>query len=607
MVDDVSSCPTMFRGCPRPPHVVVDFAPWGEPLRLNHPTQRRIAWHPEEVTPLLEWAESQAMAGQWVALCLTYEAGAAWNLPALPPRAGEWLAWGASFGSSAPMIFPEAPPPPALSWRLEVTETEQRRALARIDAGIRRGDFYQVNWTTAAQLSPIPDPAAFFAALHTRHRHPFSALVALGDDADEEGRHSSLTHILSFSPELLLMRQGSTLTTAPIKGTRPRGRGGEDRERAAALEASEKDRAEHVMIVDMARNDLGRVSQIGSIRVPHLFARRSFPTVHHLESRVLGEQRPGVGLAALMAALFPAASITGAPRHRVMREIAEVEGKPRGIYTGSVGVIRPGGDFIFNVAIRTVARHRDAPPRLGLGGGIVAESEPDREWEELADKARFLRQAPDPPGLIETLRIAPDGGIPWLERHLRRMGDSARALGLPWRGSEARAAVLAGAAGWRGPRESGWVVRLELTPAGECLVRCREAPILLTNGGLIVGWAEGRRDGDDPLWRHKTTRRGDFDEAMALARSRGWDEALFVNTRGGVTEGCLRSLLVKREGAWWVPPVAEGVLPGLWRAERMATLGAREAFLTVDQVRGAEEAWLGNAVRGGQRITAWGG
>lgn len=527
------------------------------------------------------------MSGSWVGGFLAYEAGAAFGLPVFSDRGeGFPLAWFALFDRVEEAVFPpvsdvaaDDPPRPL------TTEAAYRAAIGRIQEMIRAGDSYQVNHTVEAALGSSLDPAARFLNLQALHRFPCAAWV-----------HHAGRSIASLSPELFLERRGSRLVTAPIKGTRPRGGSeGGDLANLRELLASPKDRAEHVMIVDMARNDLGRVCETGTVHPECLAEPRAFSTVHHLETRVGGTLKEGAGLEEIMAALFPAASITGAPKRRTMEIIREEERRARGIYTGSVGVIRPGGDCLFNVAIRTVSHDGEAA-RIGLGGGIVADSDPAAEWRECADKGAFLSDLPEPLKLIETLRLDEAGDLPRLEAHLDRLQVSARALGMPCDRAAVTSAVLRYADGLDAPR----TLRLTLDGAGE--IEMSDRPLPPRREAIRVCFSPHPVDRQDKLLRHKTTRRALFDRGLEAAKARGCDDAIFVNGAGHVTEGAIRAILVKLDGNWFAPPLADGLLPSVWRAEKMAELKAVERSLTREDLARAEAIVMGNAVQGSVRV-----
>lgn len=247
---------------------------------------------------------------------------------------------------------------------------------------IRAGDAYQVNLTFPLIGAWSGDPSALFAALRARQPAPYGGLVALGAET-----------ILSLSPELFFERAGSLIHTRPMKGTAPRGASPEeDRRCAASLVASEKNRAENLMIVDLLRNDLGRVSELGSVRVTDLFSVEAYPTLFQMTSGVEAELRAGQKLPDLLQALFPCGSITGAPKIRAMEIIRELEARPRGVYCGSIGMLHPNGEARFNVAIRTLTLSPSGHATFNVGSGLVFDSEARSEYDECLLKAAFLAE-----------------------------------------------------------------------------------------------------------------------------------------------------------------------------------------------------------------------
>jgi len=266
-----------------------------------------------------------------------------------------------------------------------------RAAFERLRAYLRAGDCYQVNLAQRFAVEAHGDPWAAFRRLRTINPAPFAAYLNLPD-----------VQVLSVSPERFLQVDAhGRVQTRPIKGTRPRAREPEaDRVLAESLASSPKDRAENVMIVDLLRNDLGRVCRSASVRVPELFAIESFPTVHHLVSTITGELASDRDALDLLRACFPGGSITGAPKVRAMEIIEELEPHRRGVYCGSIGYIGFDGAMDTNIAIRTLV-HSAGVARFWAGGGVVIDSEPEAEYQETFDKAAamlaLLREAADGP------------------------------------------------------------------------------------------------------------------------------------------------------------------------------------------------------------------
>lgn len=573
--------------------LLVDFPELGAPLLFSHPLEQWVAHQISQIPELLHTAETAALAGHWVGGFLTYEAAGAFGLPVFAPiidTSALPLAWFAIFPPPQTGVYPTLDPSATLPFDPPIPTIScehYRKNMLTIAQKIAYGETYQVNYTVESHLTTQRDPALLFLQLQMAHRFPRAVWI-----------HHPNWEVASWSPETFLERWGTTVITAPIKGTRPRGNNPSmDIALACALETSTKDRAEHVMIVDMARNDLGKICQTGSVTVAPLMARRSFSTLHHLESRVQGSLKPKVGLAHIMEALFPAASITGAPKHRTMEIIRELEGRVRGIYTGTMGVIRPGGDCLFNVAIRTMVRTLSTQCSVGLGGGVVADSDPDGEWMEIFDKGRFLTELPPLFGLIETFLVDQTGQVEWLERHLTRMAGSALILGFPWDRTKANSLIQETVRQWMAEGPVPRVGRLLLNMQGHMTLSSR----LLQPWpkSLKVRLADWRPDPMDMLSRHKTTRRDHYDFALTSAQQNGYDEVLLVSVLDKVLEGAMSALLLKIDGCWYVPPVEDGLLPSLWRETEMTRRDALVKSLTLADLACAEEIIMGNAVRGG--------
>jgi len=444
-------------------------------------------------------------------------------------------------------------------------------AVNRIRDYISAGDCYQVNLTFPLRFEWFGQPLALYARL--RERQPVRYGGFVGDD---EGG------IVSLSPELFLEKRGERLLTRPMKGTAARPLD------PAVLLSSAKDRAENLMIVDLLRNDLGRVATAGSVTVDRLFDIEDYPTVWQMVSEV-SARVPGVGLGDILRALFPCGSITGAPKIRAMQIVAELEAAPRGLYTGALGWIAPSGDFRLNVAIRTLELAPDHTGKLGIGSGIVADSLAMAEWCECQLKAGFLGNCDPGLKLIETLRRE-DGVYPRLNGHLQRLRRSAAWLGFPLDEAGLRRAL-------DGPSASGvWRVRLTLDKAGDIEV---QAFALAAEPEIArYAWLAGTPvDSDDPLRRHKTTARALYDAVLRdLPADASVFDVVFLNERGEVAEGARSNVFVERDGVLLTPPLSSGALPGVLRAELLATGLAREAVLCSADL--ADGFFLGNALRG---------
>jgi para-aminobenzoate synthetase/4-amino-4-deoxychorismate lyase len=471
--------------------------------------------------------------------------------------------------------------------RLSWTREQYGEAFSAVKEFIAAGDVYQINLTQKFFFDFDGDPVALYAALRRKQRVAYGGLIATPD-----------LHVLSLSPELFFRREGQHMSTRPMKGTAPRGRTPrEDARLKTWLAMDEKQRAENLMIVDLLRNDLARVSRIGSVEVTDLFTVETYRSVHQMTSGVTSELRSDMGLQDMLRALFPCGSVTGAPKVRAMEIIREVEGSPRGVYTGAIGHVAPSGDCQFNVAIRTVVLAADGG-EMGIGGGIVADSKEDSEYEECLLKAHFLTKVDTPFELIETLRYERERGYHLLERHLDRLQASAHHFGYPMSRKAVLDALNAEAARIAGPVA---LVRLLLAEDGNVTVTSRaiELPTKDTVWRFVI--SDRPVDEKDPFFYHKTTRRQFYDQEMERQKElTGCDEVVFLNTRGELTEGTRTTLFVEQDGRLFTPALACGLLPGTLREELLdlPRAAASEAVLTPADLVGAERIYLGNSVRG---------
>ena len=453
-----------------------------------------------------------------------------------------------------------------------IDEAAYATAIARIKALIFAGDCYQVNFTFPLQFTWFGQPAALYARLRQRQPVRYGGFIGNTDAAQ-----------VSLSPELFLERRGNRLVTRPMKGTAPRSVVPE------RLLNSAKDRAENLMIVDLLRNDLGRVADNGSVKVDRLFDIEAYPTVWQMVSEVSANIAPQVSFSDVLRALFPCGSITGAPKIRAMQIAAELETQPRGLYTGALGWLAPNGDFRLNVAIRTLDLQAGGGGRLGIGSGIVADSDGAAEWAECHLKARFLSEDDSGIQLIETLRCE-NGAYPRLALHLARLRHSAAWLGFTFDEPKIRAALadVSPAGQWR--------VRLTLAKDGACEVTAFPLPDEPAGPRHAV-LAASPIDSRYPLRRHKTTDRAQYDAALkAIAADPAIFDQVFLNERGEVAEGARSNVFVERDGLLLTPPISSGALPGVLRAELLAEGRASESVLLPDDLAGG--FWLGNALRG---------
>ena len=541
-----------------------------------------------EVLPVLQQAEAATQQGYYAVGFVAYEAAAAFNphLATLPPLEGLPLAWFTLFrhrtpASCSPVSVTTPEPPPCL--HSAILPEQYEAAISQIHRAIGAGESYQINYTFPLQGPWQGDPLQLYQALLRAQQAPFGALL-------DTGRHL----ILSASPELFFQRTGDRIVTRPMKGTALRGRfPTEDAARAAALAASPKEQAENLMIVDLLRNDLGQIAQTGTVQVEQLFALETYPTVQQLTSTVSASLREGTDLTSIFQALFPCGSVTGAPKRQSMKLISDLEKSPRGVYCGAIGMLAPGGEALFSVAIRTLLLDRQSGTcQMGVGSGVTWDAEATAEYAECLAKAAFLSQPP-PPRLLESLRLE-NGRYPLLTRHLARLAWSASRLGHRHNATLAEQRLLEHAAT---VPQGTHKVRLLLAANGE--LDLSSAPLEPDSAPLQLALATCRVDPDDQSLYLKTEARQRYDAARQ--EQPGADEVLLLNNRGELSEGSYHSLVLRLAGRLVTPPLGCGLLPGVLREELLAQGAIHEQILYPADLGTAAEIWLINAVRGWRR------
>lgn len=469
-----------------------------------------------------------------------------------------------------------------------LAEADYEQALLQIKERIAAGDTYQVNFTFKLKFAWPHAPAALYCRLRHNQRVSYSALVTLRDHA-----------LLSFSPELFFRFEDDRLTLKPMKGTARRGRTlAEDEEQRQWLQHSEKNRAENLMIVDLLRHDVGRLAATGSVAVPRFFEIERYETVQQATSTITAELRPGVTVPELLRCLFPSGSITGAPKLRTMQIIHALEREPRGIYTGSIGFFSPRRRAVFNVAIRTVSLDtRSGAGEMGIGSGVVWDSESKAEYRECVLKGRFLSEPGSSFQLIETLRWDPQEGWLLLDAHLKRLQDSAAYFDFRYDAGEIRRRLAAQLALCR---REGITCLVRLTLAREGEITLTHAPLLPPVVPVAVRLANARTNSLDRFLFHKTTQRELYDRELERAVAAGFFEVIFQNEKGEVTEGARTNIIIKKGERYFTPPLRCGVLPGIYRAHLLATqtLPLSEKVLQLEELRAADEILLCNSVRG---------
>jgi len=601
-------------------------SPWTQlfvaPLRVC------AAYAAYEIPGLFAAIESAVAAGHCAAGFFAYECGTCFEPKATthPAHEGQPLAWfgiyersyafdheaGMFIGGEPPELLrfriktgsvdlhPQVPsdPAPEIVAEFALAESEYAERVGAIHEWIRAGDVYQLNFTAPMRIAVSGGAAALYDRLRARQPVDYGAFI----------HWRSGHHILSYSPELFFRVNpdggGRRIVARPMKGTAPRGStSAEDRLISEWLRNDAKNRAENLMIVDLLRNDLGRIAKFGSVRVDDLFAVERYRTLWQMTSTVSAELRSEIRFHDIFRALFPCGSITGAPKVRAMQLIAELEDAPRGVYTGAIGFFSPQ-QTVFNVAIRTLelAEGRGV---FGVGSGIVIDSDPEEEFRECLLKAEFLTRPagwwPEQFSLIETMLW--DGDYPLLELHLDRLADSAEYFDFVCDRAAIREALLRDAATFS---DSKWrKVRLLLDIDGTHRITNEVLePAAPPDRIGRVCISSKRTDPAEVVLFHKTTHRPLYAEAFQQAARDGYDDVIFLNQRREVTEGAISNIFIVKDGRWFTPPASCGLLPGVYRRYLLETRpDIAQRVLTLDDLRSADAVYLCNAVRGLRRVT----
>ncbi|MFL6228755.1 MAG: aminodeoxychorismate synthase component I [Pyrinomonadaceae bacterium] len=536
------------------------------------------------VSDALAQVEEAARAGYYAAGYVAYEAAPAFD-PALVVRVGAKapLVWFGIYTAPVPDPSPAPTRPFELTdWTPSADPEAYARNFAAAREAIARGDSYQINYTIRLRARFSGDDFALYEQLASRQQSAYCAYL-------NTGRFK----ILSASPELFFRWHDGRIVTRPMKGTARRGRWLEEDEAYASwLANSEKNRAENVMIVDLLRNDLGRIAETGSVRVRDLCTVERYPTVFQMVSEVEARTRARTTLGDVFAALFPCGSVTGAPKISTTRLIAALEDSPRGVYCGAVGIVSPGGGAVFNVAIRTVVIHSETgEAEYGVGGGITWDSVAEEEYDEALVKAALLTAAPREFELLETLRLE-GGDYTLLARHLARLADSARYFDFDFSPEAARDALSDHAA-----RHPYGAQRTRLLAARDGGLRVESEPLENPHAGpRPVALADTPVRRHDPLLCHKTTSREVYDSHRAQHPDAF--DVLLWNEEGEVTEFTNGNLVAELCGERLTPARGCGLLAGTMRAELLERGEIREAMITRADLARATRMWFINSVRG---------
>ena len=470
-------------------------------------------------------------------------------------------------------------------WRLDTQHHEYLADIVKIRELIAAGEVYQINHTLRLHTE-LGDAWQHFCQIAADA--PFAAFIETDDFA-----------IISASPELFFRLQGNDLQSRPMKGTEARRDDPEaDKRTSNWLGSSQKNRAENLMITDMVRNDLGKIAETGSVDVSGLFAVEAYPTVWQMTSTVHAKTQ--VSLVDIFRTLFPAASITGAPKRAAMGQIAQLEKTPRGIYTGAIGYIAPNRQAQFSIAIRTSTVDKAAgSAQYGAGGGIVWDSTPVQEYVEMQAKTRILGtlQEQENIELFETLRWTPGEGFSRLHRHLRRMAKSAAVFGYPVDEQRAEAALQQAV---NGSTAQALRVRLSLTVEGDYRVDLAELPSdTQSRNSQLICLATTPVCSTDLYLIHKTSHRQVYDRATTEVPAGA--EPILFNEQGEITESSIANVVYTLGDDWFTPPVESGLLPGILREELLEQGKVKVRKLALDELDEVTEIQLINDLRGWRR------
>ncbi len=469
---------------------------------------------------------------------------------------------------------------------LNMEKREYEQAVEKIKRFIERGDTYQVNFTLKYKFNFSGSPLALYLALRNNQSVAYSVLI-----------HTGKWRILSLSPELFFRKKGNNVTAKPMKGTADRGRNiDEDKVQAVFLENDIKNRSENVMIVDLLRNDLGRLARTGSVRVRRLFEVEQYETLFQMTSTIDAEIKSEVKIFDLCQALFPCGSVTGAPKLRTMEIIRELEKEERGVYTGSIGLVSPERDAVFNVAIRTVVLE-GGKGEMGVGSGIVYDSDPEAEYDECVLKGRFLSRPMPEFQLIETMMWNKEAGYCLLDRHLERLRQSAGYFHFRCPEEEIRKRLAELESGLNGTGD--YRVRLLLSKSGRISL---SADVIEHGhqGAKLITLSPHRTDSSNRFLFHKTTMRELYDRELERVRKQGFFDVVFLNEKDELTEGSITNIFLKKNERYYTPAVDCGLLNGVFRRDFIEKHPGtvEECRLTLSDLERADRIFAANSVRG---------
>jgi para-aminobenzoate synthetase/4-amino-4-deoxychorismate lyase len=470
------------------------------------------------------------------------------------------------------------------NFKLNRTESQFLNDIETIKKYIKAGDTYQVNFTVKGRFDFTGSYSGFFQKLLFNQSARYSAFI----NNDEK-------FIISLSPELFFQTNGKQINSEPMKGTIHRGHNhSSDALSVKELETGEKNKAENVMIVDLIRNDLGIICRYGSVKVPEIFQIEKYESLFQMVSEVQGKLRKKVKIGEVLQNIFPCGSVTGAPKIRTMEIINEIEKEKRGIYTGSIGLITPK-EIKMNVAIRTITIKKDTGNGvMGLGSGVVWDSDPKSEYEEVLLKSKFLTEPLDYFEIFETMRYE-KGEIKFLDDHLNRMKSAADYFLFKFNEKKIRKQLVKSIA--EVDKRKLKKIKLSLAKWGEIKIDVSDIPKAPKNVFLFL--SQSKIDSTDKFRFFKTTNRKLYDDEYALYNSKGFYEVLYQNEKDEIAEGSRTNIFIRKDNSWFTPKFESGALPGIYRNYFIGqNPEVSEKIIKVDDLLSAEEVLLTNALKG---------
>ncbi|EMS85590.1 aminodeoxychorismate synthase component I [Leptospira noguchii] len=571
------------------PFMIFDegFHPLGK-IIFRNPIKTIEVYHFDTLLTSLNEINAYIKQGYYVAGFISYEAGyffsnMNWkeNDTVLP------LLYFAVFQN--PEKFSEIETGPSQNYGFYISSIPNRKMyfenLDTIRTKLYEGEIYQINYTDKIFFDFEGDILSFYKALSERQPVPYGSWIRTYN-----------WDILSFSPELFFEKKEKTLITKPMKGTYPRGKSTkEDKKNAQALINSEKEKAENLMITDLMRNDLGKISKKGSVQVQNLFSVEKYKTIFQMTSTIQSELSDSIEWKDIFKELFPGGSITGAPKLRAMQLIRELE-KPRGIYTGAIGVIQPNQNAVFSIGIRTLELKK-GKGNIGIGSGITWDSDPEKEWFEILEKAKFFTEASNKFSLFETI-LYKNGIFYFQKEHLQRIKNSAKKFGFPF--SEQEWISCLKKVSTNCPSSGSYRVKISLNSFGKFTYEFQILENFQKKGTLVV--CNVLIDSSSEFRKHKTNLREIYDREGKRSREAGHLDILFLNEKKEITEGSISNIFVKIGDSYFTPPTSSGLLPGIFRNRLLKRKGFYEKTFSLDDLFRSDSVFLCNSLRGILRV-----